>query len=69
MRSLIRSQLKNELNSAKSEVLSMFASLSSSANIHKLVEAPDVFISVVAMSKQKFYLGRGDKTTFFKTVL
>lgn len=45
------------------------ASMQSAADIKMLVQAPDVYIAAVALSQQDFFMGRGDRTTFFKIIL
>mmetsp|Transcript_24259 Transcript_24259/g.30074 ORF Transcript_24259/g.30074 Transcript_24259/m.30074 type:complete len:104 (-) Transcript_24259:326-637(-) len=34
-----------------------------------IVESPDVYIAAVALKSQDFFLGRGDRTTFFNIIL
>lgn len=66
--SLIRTHLTNDLRQAEQGVMNTFASLQKSTDIKKLIEAPDVFIAAVALSRREFYQGKGDRTTFFKVI-
>jgi hypothetical protein len=43
--------------------------MKSSADIRIMVESPDVFICTAAMNQIEFYEGRGERTTFFETIL
>ena len=38
-------------------------------DVKVLLEAPDVFIAAAALSSQKFYQGKGDRTAFLNMVL
>ena len=38
-------------------------------DVKVLLEAPDVFVAAAALSSQKFYQGKGDRTAFFNMVL
>ena len=65
---LITINLGNELKGAESTVLNALASMATLADLKKLVEAPDVFVTAVALSEKSFYEGRGDRTSFFKCI-
>ena len=53
----------------KSEVINSMNKMKSSADIQIMIESPDIFICTAAMNKIEFFEGRGDRTTFFETIL
>lgn len=38
-------------------------------DFEKLIESPDVYVAAVALSKRDFFIGRGDRNTFFELIL
>lgn len=69
IKNMLRTNLTIELKGAESSVVSMIQSLKSASDIKMLVDAPDVYIAAAALSSVEFFMGRGDRSTFFKVIL
>jgi len=69
LRKITGTQLTHAFNKAKADVLAVFASSASAANIDRLVSSPDVYVCAVAMSRQSFCNGQGHRTKFIQEIL
>ena len=66
---LVKVNFTNSLRTAESEVHSAFSKMAAASDVKMLVNAPDVFIAAACLSDKQFYEGRGDRTTYFDTIL
>ena len=46
-----------------------FNSLASTKDIEAIINAPDAFYAAAILTQESFYMGKGDRTTFFKVIL
>lgn len=59
---LIEKNLEHEMLAMKSQVNAQIAKLAQIHEIKVLMEASDVFVAAAALSTQKFFQGKGDRT-------
>ena len=66
---LLKQNLELELKAAESVINEQIEKLKQMHDVKVLLEAPDVFIAAAALSSLKFYIGKGDRSAFFKIIL
>jgi len=66
---LLKKHLQNEMSSIEGEVQAQFQSLASEEDVKLFLEAPDIYYAAAVLTQQPFYIGKGDRNTFFKVVL
>lgn len=66
---LLDVNMKTEMLGIESEVQNEIASLQQMEDVNMVLSAPDVYHAAAVLIQQKFFIGRGDRTAFFKVIL